>query len=333
MLSTGKLHPDFLQTLLQKISSSDPRLILGPGIGEDAAVIDNGEDYLVVTSDPITFTADNIGWYAVTINVNDIAVMGGKPEWFLPVILLPENISGAEIGRIFTEINAACEKFGITVIGGHTEVTPGLGRTVVIGQMIGRAAKNRLIDKRSIKEGDAIYLAGGIAIEAVSIIAREKPEIMRGEFPESFIKEALNYIHDPGICVLEDAELAANSCKVSGMHDPTEGGLTGGLWELSERAGCGFEIIAENIPVLSHCIELCDLFGFDPLRLIASGALIIVISEENARSLETAFRKEGRLLSAIGKMTNIESGRVMLKNGEPETVELPVVDEINKLWD
>jgi len=334
MLSSGKIPPQFLEPLLRLLPMAERRVITGPAIGEDTAVIDNGDSFLLVTSDPITFVGDNIGWYAVTVNVNDIAVMGGTPRWFCPVILLPEGTADmTAVEDLFAEIGGACSEYGVAVVGGHTEITPGLEHTVICGNMIGEAAKDELVDKSSIRPGDVIYLAGGIAVEAVSIIARERSGLLQKHFSALFAAEARNYIKDPGICVLEAAQRARGACSLTGMHDPTEGGLLGGLWELAERAGCGFFIDAGAVPVLPHCRELCGLLNLDPLRLIASGALLITLRREHAPRLEAAFSRGKSLLTRLGRMTPRSAGMRVKTNGKTVTIQQPIVDEINKLWE
>jgi len=333
MLPPGKLPPEILMPLLGGLGAGDPRVIAGPTVGEDTAVIDNGDSVLLVTADPITFVADNIGWYAVTVNVNDIAVMGGVPRWFVPVILLPEKTENdAQVRKIFTDIDAACRDYGVTVIGGHTEITPGLDRPVITGNLIGEAAKDEFVDKRSIRPGDSIYLAGGIAVEAVSIIAREKADVIEREFGKDFVQESLNYLHDPGICVLDAARTAA-AVRPTGMHDPTEGGLAGGLWELAERSATGFETDVNAVHILPHCSKMCDVLHLNPLQIIASGALLITVEPSAGTALEAAFESAGIPLSRIGVITADTPRRIFRKNREIIPVGQPIVDEIHKIWE
>ncbi len=334
MLPPGKLSHEILDSLLRHLPANDPRVIIGPAVGDDAAIIESGDNYLLVTADPITFVAENIGWYAVAINVNDIAVMGGTPKWFTPIILLPEKMPDTEIiEQLFAEIGRACKDFGVSAIGGHTEIMPGLDRPVIAGQMIGEVGKPDLIDKRNIKPGDSIYLAGGIAIEAVSIIAREKQELLLQHVTESFLREAMEYIHSPGICVLNLAEAAARTGSVTGMHDPTEGGLEGGLWEMAERSGTGFEVNGDSVPVLEHCRELCAIFRLNPFRLIASGALLITVRSGEEKEFESSFDSSVVKPVKIGEVLEDKTNRIIRKNAYTFPVQPPFVDEIHKIWD
>src|SRR5512136_2623757 len=176
-LRAGKLDIDVLKDLLEKHAILDPQVILGPKIGEDAAVIDPGkesEHYWVVTSDPITFTTDQIGYYGVVVNLNDIATRGAVPRWFLATLLFPEGESLELVKDVFAQIHDACHRFGISFIGGHTEITPGIERTILSGHMIGEVKKDRLVTTRGAKPGDLLLLVKGVCIEGTSIIAREK---------------------------------------------------------------------------------------------------------------------------------------------------------------
>jgi hydrogenase expression/formation protein HypE len=175
VLPLGKLKLEQLQRLLRTYTSADERIILGSQVGEDAAVIDFGATYLVAKTDPITFVAEDIGWYTIVINANDIVTRGATPKWFLATILLPENRTTVEIVEtIFAQLAEACRRYHIAFCGGHTEVTYGLERPIVIGQMLGEVAKEKLITTAGAQVGDDILLTKGIAVEATSIIARVK---------------------------------------------------------------------------------------------------------------------------------------------------------------
>jgi hydrogenase expression/formation protein HypE len=174
-LPVGKLPIRTLERLLKRNKITDPRVIVGPGIGEDAAVIDTGNDrYLIAKTDPITFTADQIGWYAVHINANDIVTKGARPLWYLATLLLPEGLTTEGVAeKIFQDTMKACKNLGVSLIGGHTEVTGGLSRPIVVGQMLGEVEKKRLVRINGARPGDAIILTKGIAIEGTAVIARE----------------------------------------------------------------------------------------------------------------------------------------------------------------
>ena len=330
---TGKINPLILEKYIRKIPSFDGRVKIGPRIGEDTAVVEAGSKYLLLKSDPITFTADRIGWYSVHINANDIATMGGVPCWFLATILLPEKGSTEKvIKNIFSDLQDALSELRITLCGGHTEVTPGLDRPIISGMMIGEVPKRKLVRNDRIKSGDRIILARGIAIEGTSIIAREKESELRKSFPTKLIQDAKNYIYKPGISVLKAARIAAEAAPLSGMHDPTEGGLLGGIWEMAHRQKLGFEIQEEKIYVYPECRMICDSVGIDPLRLIASGALIITSRPRNADKIITALSNSDVPAAVIGSFAPASKGCSLTGDKRKKRIKPPFIDEITKIF-
>ncbi|UCC65859.1 MAG: hypothetical protein JSV36_22485, partial [Anaerolineae bacterium] len=222
----GKLPHEQLAHLLERYATDDPHLLVGPGLGEDATVIDLGHDFgdrlLVAKTDPITFASDEIGWYAVNVNANDVACMGATPRWFLATLLLPEGrTDDALVERIFGQIGRACAALGISLAGGHTEITYGLDRPIVVGHMLGEVARDRLVTTSGAQVGDVLLLTKGIAVEATAIIAREKAEELAGRFSAGFLARCQSFLRDPGISVVRDAQAALAAGRVHAMHDPT----------------------------------------------------------------------------------------------------------------
>ena len=174
-LAVGKLPPQLLERLLGKVAPTDPRVVMGPRLGEDAAVLDMGDRYLVATADPITFATDEAGWYALHVNANDIAVRGARPTWFLATVLLPEGgATEATVERLFADLGEACAELGVALIGGHTEVTAGLPRAIVSGCMLGEVEKDRLVTTGGARPGDTLLLTKGVPLEGAAIVARER---------------------------------------------------------------------------------------------------------------------------------------------------------------
>lgn len=330
---TGKLNPIILEKYIGNIPSFDKRVKIGPRIGEDTAVVDAGSKYLLLKSDPITFTADRIGWYSVHINANDIATMGGVPSWFLATILLPEKGATEKVIKsIFSDLRRALSELHITLCGGHTEVTPGLDRPIISGMMIGEVPKRKLVRNDRIKPGDRIILARGIAIEGTSIIAREKETVLLKSFPKKFIRDVKNFIYEPGISVIKAARIAVDASPLSGMHDPTEGGLLGGIWEMAHRQKLGFEIQEDKIYIYPECRMICDSAGIDPLRLIASGALVITSRPGSANKIVSALSSEEIPAAVIGSFTQESQGRYLIKEKKNYRIKPPFVDEITKIF-
>ena len=334
MLPVGKLDLELMSSLLKFQGWPDERVVLGPQIGEDAAVIDFGDRYLVAKTDPITFVTEEIGWYLVQVNANDLATTGATPRWLLVTLLLPEERTTPELAnQIFAQIDAACRDLHIAVVGGHTEVTYGLDRPLAIGHMLGEVDKDKWVTTGGARVGDDIVLVKGIAIEGTSIIAREKGEELRQRgYPPDWIARAQDYLYDPGISIVREARLAVESSVVHAMHDPTEGGLATGLHELARAANVGAWVDHDAIPVWPECTPLCAEFGLDPLGTIASGALLIALPHDQTPALLSAYQKAHVTCALIGHVTAANAG-LKLKS-EATTIDLPRFDqdEITKLF-
>ncbi|MBI3304064.1 MAG: hydrogenase expression/formation protein, partial [Deltaproteobacteria bacterium] len=312
-LKPGKLPPKLLHRLLTTYAKADPRVIVGPAIGEDAAVIDMGTSYLIATSDPITFATDAIGYYAVVVNANDIATRGGRPKWFLATLLLPEqHTSEALVESIFAQICQACETFGIALIGGHTEITYGLDRPILSGHMLGEVTPADLVTTGGAQVGDLLLLTKGICIEGTSIIAREREaDLRRRGVGEECIARAKNFLYEPGISIVQDAQIACSAGRVHAMHDPTEGGLAMAIHEVATAARVGVVVEQAQIPILAEAALLCQAYGLDPLGTIASGALLIAATSENAAAIQRAVRAARITCEVIGRIVPPGEGVVL----------------------
>lgn len=302
----GKLPNPVLAKMLARAASvvRDPRVLVGPRVGEDAAVLDLGGECLVVTTDPITFATDQIGWYAVQVNANDIAVRGARPRWFLAVLLLPEReTDDARVTTIFDQIYDACAALKVGVIGGHTEITFGLERPIVVGQMLGEVQREKLVTTGGAQAGDVLLLTRGIAIEGTALLARElEAELRTRGIAETFIRRAQNLLFEPGISVVSAALAANQVALLHAMHDPTEGGIATGLAELAEASEVGLWIEGEAIRVLPETETLCGLFGLDPLGTLASGALLIAVAPSDAQRVVEALRRLDIECQEIGRV-------------------------------
>ena len=300
-LNAGKLPLDLLGSLLGEIETADPRVVLGPRPGEDAALIDFGDRYLVAKTDPITFATDLIGWYMVNVNANDLAVMGATPKWLLATLLLPEGIRASRVAEMFRQLGDACAELNIALVGGHTEITYGLDRPIAVGAMLGEVDRDKAVLSSGVRPGDSLILTKGVAVEGTSILAREAADQLaeRG-IDADVVEKVAGFLFDPGISVLKDARIAAEAGEVHAMHDPTEGGLSGGLYELATASGVGFDIDAASIPVLPECKLFCEALGLDPLGLIASGSLLAAVAPDSANSILQALSGEGIDAHVIG---------------------------------
>jgi hydrogenase maturation factor len=315
-LQVGKLPSTLLNKFLGKIKVEDKRVLLGPAIGEDVAVIKLGHKRLVAKTDPVTFATDLIGWYAVNVNANDIATIGVKPSWFLATILLPQEVTNEEAEKIFDQILSACNALGVALVGGHTEITYELKRPVVVGCMLAEAEDKPFIRTSGARPGDDIVITKGIAIEGTALLARDAEQTLRSaRLDTSLIRCAAQYLFSPGISVLKEALIAANTVKVNSMHDPTEGGLAVGLWEIATAARVGIRVAKNKIPVLAECKIICDRLRLNPIGLLASGALIITLPPSETTRLLSALAEAGIIAQVIGKVVEPEAG-LKMQNGE-----------------
>jgi hydrogenase maturation factor len=329
-VDAGKLPNDILSELLAKVRRQDPRVVLGPGIGRDAAVIDTGGPRLLVAkSDPITFATDLIGWYAVHVNANDLACMGARPSWFLATILLPEGASPELARSIFDQIQAACAELAIELVGGHTEITQRLERPIVAGALLGEVERDRLVSPGGARAGDALILTKGIAIEGTALLAREAaPTLERLGVPAETVQEAQRYLFQPGLSVQREAMAACQAVAVHAMHDPTEGGLATALYEMAEAACLGLSVREEAIQVLPLTHIVCGTAGLDPLGLLASGSLLVALADEDCPRALAAIEEAGVEARRIGGLLRAEEGVIMEGHGQRKAVPHFARDEV-----
>lgn len=327
----GKLPLDTLSGLLNRYTDEGGRVRVGPSVGEDATVIDFGDTCLVVKTDPITFATDEIGHYAVHVNANDVATMGAVPRWFLATLLLPEGrTDDRQIEAIFESIHDAAHAIDVSFCGGHTEVTAGLDRPIVVGQMLGEVSRADLVRSSGLEVGDRLLMTKGLGIEATSLLARELAPAETGIDAETLAR-ARNYLHEPGISVLNEARIAREATRVRAMHDPTEGGVATALRELAMASDVGLLVEAEALFASDETRRLCAVRGLDPLGVISSGALLIGVVETDAEQVRDAIRAGGIRCEIIGRVENRDFGLKL--HGEGSHADLPTFerDEITKV--
>jgi hydrogenase expression/formation protein HypE len=333
ILAPGKLPGDLLAVLLKKYVRDDPSVIVGPGVGRDAAAIEVGDRILVVKTDPITFATQDAGRYLVNVNANDITCMGAAPRWLLVTSLLPAGSTTPElVESLFSSLATAANELGIVLVGGHSEITIGLDRPILVGQMIGEADREHLLDLRRAQEGDAVILCSGIALEGTAILAAT-PATALDSLSPSIVQSAVSLLESPGISVIPAAQaLQRNQIPVRGLHDPTEGGIATALWELAAATGLGIEVDLDSIPVLPETTAICEALGLDPLGLIASGALLAVVPAENADRAVEAVEQAGIPAARIATMLAPGQSLVALRGGIPSPMPTFEVDEIARFF-
>ncbi|MGQ9524730.1 MAG: AIR synthase family protein [Armatimonadota bacterium] len=333
-MQIGKLSHHMLSNLLSAIPRSDRRVLAWPGIGIDAAVLDMGDSVLVAKTDPITFASDRIGWYAVHINANDVAVCGAEPRWFMASVLLPQSADSAVAQDVFAQILDACGSLGAFLVGGHTEITYGIDRPIVVGCMLGEAEKERFVTAAGAQPGDLLVLAGAIAIEGCAVLAREVRELLiRKGVPHTVVERASRFLEDPGISVVRQARIALEAAAVHAMHDPTEGGLATALHELAQASGVGIAIWAERVPVLPECVQICTALGIDPLGLLASGSLLIALPPADAERAACALVQAGYQAQVIGECVDVSLGLTLERAGRSYPMPMFRRDELARVFD
>ena len=328
-LLPGKLPVALLQQLLRYRGAPDRRVVLGPAFGSDAAVIDLGRNYLILKSDPVTFTADEIGWYAVHVNANDVAVMGARPAWFQATIVVPPGATPPMVRRIVRDIDRSARALGIAVTGGHTEVSPAVCQPIVAGDMQGIVARKQLVTSSGARSGDVLVLTKAAGIEGTSIIARSFRRDARRILGARGQEVAARFHHRPGMSVVTEALLAAR-CGATAMHDPTEGGVAAGLFELASASRARLRVDLDLIPVLPQTDGLCAHFGLRPLGLIGSGALLLTLPERRLATLLQALRRRHIPARCIGR---VERGKGIdaRRGGKRVRFEWCERDELTKL--
>ncbi|MCX7705479.1 MAG: HAD hydrolase-like protein [bacterium] len=325
-LPDGKIEHQLLRYLLKKYCRHDRSVLAGPGIGIDAALIDTKRKILAIKTDPITLVSKDIGTYAVTINANDIVCAGAKPRWLVATAIFPSGTTFPIIEETFRDISGACQKQGISLVGGHTEISPCVSQILLCCSMIGEKMKNARQIKR-VKPGDVLILVKQAGIEGASILAREHRQLAE-RFPDT-VKKAINATKKPGISIVKEAMLAWKTVPVIRMHDPTEGGIAAGIAEMAECAGCGFIVEGKNISYYRPAKIFSDYLGINVSGLISSGCLLVLVPEKYSRKIINVYRKHKIPVSIIGYA--IKEKKVLVKkNGILDELKFSATDEILK---
>lgn len=325
-LPGGKLPVALLTEVVGGAADGADEVRLGPALGEDAAAIDVEAGALVVATDPITLTGSEVGAYAVTINANDVAVMGVRPRWFLAAVLLPVGTTPDDVRALFGDLRAAVDRIGAVLVGGHAEVTGSVSQPVVVGQMLGHRADGAIVTSGGAGVDDVVLQIGAAPVEGAAVLAIEAVDRLGGLDGE-VRRAAARAVDDPGISVVAPA-LAAAELGASAMHDPTEGGLASGLHELAAASGTGISLDEERIVWFEPGRAVCAAVGADPWATLASGCLLATFPPQEAEAAASALTRDGHRVARIGRMT-ATSGVIALRGGHP--LPWPERDEVARL--
>jgi len=326
----GKIPSEILERIVfRRLGVKREDVILGPKLGEDAAVVKVGDEILIVSTDPITGAVERVGFLAVHVCANDVATRGVQPRWFTSCILLPKGAGEEIVQRICDQIDRAARGLGVAVISGHAEVTPGLNHPVVVGCMMGVAENGRYIMSNGAKPGDKLVLTKGVGIEGTAILASDRENVLSKNFGRDLVKRAKNFFEK--ISVVKDAMIAFKTGGVTAMHDPTEGGVAGALHELADAANAGLKVYEKKTHIPIETRKICNFFGIDPIQLISSGSLLIAVEEGRVTKLIKNLERNGIAASEIGMITNASKMRILVKkNGREVKLVRPVSDHLWK---
>jgi hydrogenase maturation factor len=331
-LPSGKLDPELLERCLDLCPTTAEDVMLGPGLGEDAALVATSEPCLVLKSDPITFATDRLGWYAVHIAANDVATRGVEPRWMLLTLLLPTGSTAETALSVFEQVGEACRGTGVVLVGGHTEVTPAVTQPVVSTALAAPADRETALSTRDLRAGDHLLMAGQYPIEGAAVAALEARDRLRAAgVDEATIERAAAYLDDPGISVLPAARAVRGIDGVHAMHDPTEGGVACGLWEMAHAADVAIALDRDRLPAAEAGTAVCRALGLAPLATLASGALLIGCAPSATALCLKALEAEGIPCGNIGTAGNGPARVYDAASGD----DLPwsVTDEITKLFE
>lgn len=294
------------------------------GIGVDFAVIRCSNKFMIVSTDPITGVSKDIGWYAINVNANDVATSGNRPKFVLNVILLSDQETSSSIKKISKDVDEACRLLDIMVVGGHSEVVKGIKNTILVVTAFTFAEK--YVTARNALEGDVIMMTKSAGLEGTSILAREYMKSL-SNLDKRTLKKALNMVRE--ISVVKEAEIAFSTGYVHAMHDPTEGGLIGGIYEMSVASNLGFKVDAERVPVAEETKKICRILNVDPLKLISSGVLLMAVDPKGEVYVKEELEKYGVKVSSIGYFSKGE--RLIARKGKNVVIKRSPVDELWRL--
>jgi hydrogenase expression/formation protein HypE len=330
-LPVGKLPVEFLAEGLAEIVLDDPSVLVGAGVGEDAAVLDIGPDaVLVLASDPITLAMDSLARYVVLANANDVATSGADPRWLLTTLMFPPGSTASEIVALVSGIQEMCASCGISLCGGHTEITDAVSRPLAVGTMAGTAAKGRVLDKSKMRAGDRVLLTKGVSIEGTGLIACEFASLLEAKgMTRAEIEMSAAFLER--ISILEEARICHGNPGVSALHDVTEGGLATAVVELAAAGGFRLRVDVDAIPIYPETRRICEVLGLDPLGLIGSGSLLITCAADRTAELVGALRAQEIAVSEIGEAVGPGQGVEAHRGGMPASWPRFDRDEVSRL--
>ncbi len=322
-METGKIPENILKrSVFQKLTVKRPEVLVHSGVGEDCSVLSAGDEAIVLSTDPITGAAKDIGKLAFHVTANDIASSGAELIGILLTIIFPLGSSEEELRQIMGEVAGLAERYQVEILGGHTEVSGAVNQTLVSVTGVGRAKRDKVIRTGGLRAGQDLVVTKWIGLEGTSILAKEYGEKLAEKLPPDMILRAGEF--DQYLSVIPDAKVAVAS-GVSAMHDVTEGGIFGALWEMAAASGVGVEVDLKRIPIRQETIEVCEVFDINPYMLISSGSMLIG-TDRGGRLVEELDRA-GIHAAVVGRATE-GNDRIVINGGERRFLGPPKMDEL-----
>lgn len=323
-MEIGKLKESVLKrSVIKQLHVKRPEVGSGPSIGEDCATLQvDPDEEIVMSTDPITGTASDIGELAVTVSINDLASAGAEPIGILLTILLTPRMREAKLKAIMEQVDNACKRYNVQVMGGHTEVTEVVNQPLISVTAVGKVKKGQMVSTGGAKPGMDLVVTKWIGLEGTSIIAKDHEEELLTRLPKNLVDTAKGF--DKYLSVLPESRVAVEH-GVAAMHDITEGGIFGALWEMGEASGVGLDVDLKSIPVKQETIEVCEFFGINPYELISSGAMLIATNDGNGLVRKLA---EAGVASAIIGKSNSSNDKRVISGDEVRFLEPPKADAL-----
>lgn len=323
-MKIGKLPENVLErSVIRQIRHRRNEVLMGPAVGVDCAAVEAQEgDVFTFSTDPITGTVHDLGAHCIYVTANDLAASGAEPVGVMLSVLLPPETEESAIRKIVQDADRVCEGLGIEILGGHTEVTNAVSQILITVTGIGRLKKEDLLLPDRVEPGDSIVVSKWIGLEATSILAKEREKELLGRFSTELIRTAAGF--DRYLSVVEDAGIAKKA-GVKMMHDITEGGVFGALWEVGEAASCGLTAEVRSIPIRQETVEICEYFGVNPYQIMSSGSMMMITKD--GEGLVRALCGRGINAAVIGHLTE-GNDRILINQGETRYLERPQPDEL-----
>lgn len=326
-MKIGKLpEPVLIRSVLKQVKHRREEVLVGPAVGQDCAVVQvEPDEVLVMSTDPITGTVKDLGSHSIHITANDLAASGAEPIGVMLTVMLPDTVEEPEVKKMMQEAEATCKKLNMEVLGGHTEITNVVRQPLISVTGVGKIKKSRVITTLQVQPEQDIVVTKWIGLEATTILAKEREEELRKRFPAGIVDTAIGF--DWFLSVVPESRIAMEH-GVTAMHDITEGGVFGALWEMASGAGVGLEVDLKKIPIRQETVEICQYFDLNPYQIMSSGSMMI--AADDGHELVRKLEKDGIHAAVVGR-TNVGNDRI-LRNGEDvRYLDKPQPDELYKV--